>query len=256
MQRFRDCPECLQRVRLRETGSTEVYGTFWKHRNPALDGPDNWCGHGGQLPPRIEYTNPLTLPAKPRRVECPECHTEVRVRKNNTLYVHYDPQVEDPSAGHCLGSGSEAAQPNDNVGWAISGGMFWPKTDDSGTPDKTSVEVLADWWAKKARHEAAMVCAKAVEYGATDLRDLGYQILEMAGRRNQLPEMDDEDGNGYDADGYATEVGIAFYAMGKLARIAAAVKEGRRPSYDSWLDLGVYARMAQRVHEHGGWPAV
>lgn len=111
-----------------------------------------------------------------------------------------------------------------------------------------AVEALTDWWLTKAANEADMVCRKAVEYGATDLRDLGFQVLEMAGRKPH------GDGAPADTSALATEIGIAFYAMGKLARIVAAVKEGRRPSYDSWLDLGVYARMAQRVHEAGGWP--
>jgi hypothetical protein len=105
---------------------------------------------------------------------------------------------------------------------------------------------LVDWWMDLARIEVDAVVAKAIEYGATDLRDLGLQILEMAGRRGPNPTD----------DGYATEIGIAFYAIGKMARIAAAVKEGRRPSLDSWSDLGVYARMAQRVRVAGAWPGV
>jgi len=112
----------------------------------------------------------------------------------------------------------------------------------------TPEQDLADWWRQRCEGEIDMVVAKAIEYGATDLRDLGRQIMDMAGRLDpEGPPL---------PDGYLTEVGIVFYAQGKLARIVAAIKEGRRPSADSWLDLGVYARMAQRVHDRGGWPGV
>lgn len=103
------------------------------------------------------------------------------------------------------------------------------------------VHELTSWWIDSAASEIDGMAAKAVEYGATDLRDLGRMIYEMAGR----PQPD---------DGVATETGIAFYAAGKLGRIVAAIKEGRRPSEDTWLDLGVYSRMAQRVRQTGGWP--
>lgn len=105
------------------------------------------------------------------------------------------------------------------------------------------VKILSDWWRDTADAEIDMVCAKAIEYGATDLRDLGRMIYQMAGR----PEPDDT---------VATEVGIAFYALGKMSRIVAAIGEGRTPSADTWLDLGVYARMAQRVRQVGGWPGI
>jgi hypothetical protein len=119
-------------------------------------------------------------------------------------------------------------------------------------PRQTAQDGLAAWWRNLADEEIAGVVAKATEYGATDLRDLGYQILEMGGKRSDVIHS----GDLVYTDGYATEVGITFYAMGKLARIAAAIKEGRRPSFDSWHDLGVYARMAQRVHQVGAWPGV
>ena len=102
---------------------------------------------------------------------------------------------------------------------------------------------LAGWWAGQAQAEIGMVVDKAIEYGATDLRDLGRQIYEMAGR----PQPD---------DAVATEAGISFYLMGKVSRIAAAFREGRLPSSDTWLDIGVYARMAQRVRQIGAWPGV
>jgi hypothetical protein len=99
---------------------------------------------------------------------------------------------------------------------------------------------LTDWWMDHAADEAQMVIPKAIAYGADDLLQIGRQ---MAGAINRDV-----------TDAQAAELGIAFYAMGKIARIMAAVKEGRDPNIDSWLDLGVYAKMAQRVRITGGWP--
>lgn len=195
--------------------------------------------------------------ARPRIV-CDECFKEVAIMANGWLYPHRD------SGGDvCWAGGTDPGQDGqmtgpylpsdgvDNFTPTVTAGVYGP------APDPLTVTVahpgggaagleLAEWWANTAVTEIGMVVRKAIEYGATDLRDLGEQILEMAGRRPA--ERDSYD------DTYATEVGIAFYAMGKLARIVAAIKEGRRPSADSWLDLGVYARMAQRVHQTGGWP--
>jgi hypothetical protein len=99
---------------------------------------------------------------------------------------------------------------------------------------------LEDWWMEHAADEAQMVIPKAISYGADDLLQIGRQ---MAGAIHR--EV---------TDAQAAELGIAFYAYGKIARIMAAVKEGRDPNIDSWLDLGVYAKMAQRVRTAGGWP--
>ena len=247
MQRYTQCVYCHRSTRLRETGSGRgIVGTMWKHRR----GDGLWCEGGGQFPPP---ENPLTPPKKPGRAECPVCHRDTATRyRTGELYRHLDWHT----GLICDGSGQATQTDDDNTTVGITGGAggFWGygNSDDDDQP-KHPVEILTDWWVQKARTEADMVCAKAIDYGATDLRDLGYQVLEMAGRR---PNPDRYDGDQEYWDGYATEVGIVFYAQGKLARIVAAIKEGRRPNVDSWLDLGVYARMAQRVHEAGGWPAV
>lgn len=102
------------------------------------------------------------------------------------------------------------------------------------------MDELVDWWMEQAADEAQMVVPKAVAYGADDLLQIGRQ---MAGAIHR--EV---------TDAQAAELGIAFYAYGKIARIMAAVKEGRDPGLDSWLDLGIYAKMAQRVRDAGGWP--
>jgi hypothetical protein len=113
------------------------------------------------------------------------------------------------------------------------------------TPSRDGAEGVAAslerWWMRVAGDEVIRVVPKAVEYGSTDLRDIGRAMAEAAGR-----EVGDEE---------AVELGIYFYIIGKIARWSDAVKGGgRRVSDDTLHDIGVYVRMAQRNREVGGWP--
>ena len=101
---------------------------------------------------------------------------------------------------------------------------------------------LTAWWRQAAESEIEMVVDKAVEYGATDLYEIGRILLMMKGEENFTVAR-------------ANEVGIFFYLYGKMARWHAAIEEGRPTNPDTILDIGVYARMAQRVLDVGGWPA-
>lgn len=101
---------------------------------------------------------------------------------------------------------------------------------------------LTAWWMDKAEQETRAVVPKAVEYGATDLRDIGRDLADCMGR-----EVTDEE---------ATELGIFFYLRGKLSRWVDAVKRGDRPSDDTIYDIGVYCRMAQRNRDVGNWPGL
>lgn len=279
------CPICGKTPRLRNDGS------LYRHKNTR----GVWCGAGARqnihhttvdsaappttttapdLPDLSETIDRLLVqayddltrnPARawdaidsgvpPLKVHCPMCARPIGWRfiagsSDEILLARH----KHPKGGWC--STSRVARPdNDNGSGGITGhpiirGDREPERDESP---------LAQWWRELAEDEIAMVVAKANEYGATDLRDLGYQILDMAGKRPSLDGYDTEYTSDLPTqdqlDAQATEIGIAFYTAGKLARIIAAVKEGRRPSYDSWHDVGVYARMAQRVHTHGGWPA-
>lgn len=103
-------------------------------------------------------------------------------------------------------------------------------------------QILTGWWMGKATDEVMAVVPKAVEYGATDLRDMGRVMAEMAGR-----VISDEE---------ATELGIYFYALGKMSRWSDAIKRGERVSDDTLHDLGVYVRMVQRTRDAGGWPGL
>lgn len=102
------------------------------------------------------------------------------------------------------------------------------------------LEALRDWWMDTASVEFGMVGAKAIEYGATDLADIGHMLARTQGRT-----VNDEE---------AAEMGCYFYALGKIGRWTAAMSRGDRVSVDSLIDLGVYVRMAQRIRAVGGWP--
>jgi len=99
---------------------------------------------------------------------------------------------------------------------------------------------LETWWEDTTDDELASLLPKVIEYGSHDLKIIGDVMLllrpELRGKVN--PE----------------EMGVAFYALGKIARIMGAYADGIAPSNDSWHDLAIYSRMAQRIRSVGGWP--
>lgn len=106
---------------------------------------------------------------------------------------------------------------------------------------RVRMETLRDWWIDQAHIEAEAVVPKAVEYGANSMIEVGRTMARIQGRTDVSEEE-------------AIELACMFYLMGKLGRWVDAVAEGRRPSDDTIYDIGVYARMAQRVRAVGGWP--
>lgn len=113
---------------------------------------------------------------------------------------------------------------------------------DNVNPDVQRIQqAITDWWMDKSAEEVNMVAPKAAEYGATDLAEIG-RTMGMIINRTDLNHVD------------ATEIGIYFYVLGKMARWTAAIREGRRVSDDTLLDIGIYIKMAQRNRDVGGWP--
>lgn len=100
---------------------------------------------------------------------------------------------------------------------------------------------LFEWMAKHQLELRKMADAKASEYGSLDLVLMGNILADL------IPGLS-QDG----AD--RIQAAIAFYALGKLSRVFSALQEGKPAPTDSWLDLEVYALMAQRVMEIGDWP--
>lgn len=104
---------------------------------------------------------------------------------------------------------------------------------------KQRAESLAAWWVQLSDEEVSSLIPKAIEYGSADLEVMGQAMLTL------LPNL-----RGV-VDGQ--ELAIAFYALGKIARLFGGYAQGERPSNDCWYDLKVYAGMAQRVREVGEW---
>lgn len=101
--------------------------------------------------------------------------------------------------------------------------------------------VLADWWRDQAQEEINKTIPKAVEYGAGDLAEIGRTMGRLMGR-DKLTEQE------------ATEIGIFFYLVGKVARWEQAIHEGRQIGLDTLFDAKVYLGMAIRTRQVGGWP--
>lgn len=121
-------------------------------------------------------------------------------------------------------------------------GQYNPDSEPSVDPEYTAAHaVIADWWRDIAEEEINKVVAKAVEYGSTDLYEVGRALGLVFGWEGMSHEE-------------AVELGIYFYELGKFARWTDAIRNRRRVSDDTLHDLGVYVRMAQRNRAVGGWP--
>lgn len=116
------------------------------------------------------------------------------------------------------------------------------ETGDALIRDSLSTE-LTQWWLNRAADEIEATVPKAVEYSSTDLHDMGRDLAETMGM--DVPSM---------SVGELTELGIYAYMLGKFSRWKGAIKDGRRVSDDTLLDIGVYVRMVQRVRDVGSWP--
>lgn len=103
-------------------------------------------------------------------------------------------------------------------------------------------DVLRDWWLDRAAQDVEQVAPKAVEYSAVDLIEYGRTLALVMGLQHQITDEE------------ATEIGIWGYLVGKVARWTGAIKEGRRVSDDTIHDIDIYAKMAQRNRDVGGWP--
>lgn len=111
----------------------------------------------------------------------------------------------------------------------------------SPDPEKMK-QVLSDWWLDRAHQDIEGVVPKAVEYSAVDLIEYGRTLALIMDYKGEV------------TDEVATEIGIWGYLVGKVARWTGAIKEGRRVSDDTIHDIDIYAKMAQRNRDVGGWP--
>lgn len=105
---------------------------------------------------------------------------------------------------------------------------------DAENTDEATRQFM-EWWQLTSNRDLNAMLPKRVSYGAADLRIIGRAMAELVGK----PEMSDEE---------AVELGIAFYAVGKCARIISGFTTGGDRT-DSWHDLTVYSLMARSVRD-------
>lgn len=115
-----------------------------------------------------------------------------------------------------------------------------PGTEGTPTREEQLRQELTDWWMTLAQHEVDQVIPKAIEYGASDLDVMASAMVLLLPKDRRDRRI-------------GLEMAVAFYALGKVARLFGAFEEGKLPSDDTWHDLGVYCRMAQRIRETGAW---
>ncbi|CAB4215020.1 hypothetical protein UFOVP1616_33 [uncultured Caudovirales phage] len=136
---------------------------------------------------------------------------------------------------------------NADGGGPSTGAAPWQRASENATAftqaykskSPATTDHLTEWWTQKSNNELADVLPKAVEYGSTDLKVIGFALRQAIGKTNE--EVTDE------------ELGIAFYMLGKSARLIGAYSDGRKPSDDTWDDISIYAKMAQFARAHGFW---
>ncbi len=112
--------------------------------------------------------------------------------------------------------------------------------EEGPTREEYLAGMLSEWWRSQAEKEIQATVPKAVEYGAADLEVMGQAMLHLVPREKRSRQL-------------GIEMALAFYALGKVARLFGAFERGELPSADTWFDLGVYCRMAERVREFGEW---
>lgn len=127
-------------------------------------------------------------------------------------------------------------------GSGLTGVVWPPQHEEGGQAESSAQDDLRAWWMAEAESQLEMLLPKVGEYSAYDLELIGRVMADTLGWRGPY------------STAALTEIGIAFYQLGKIGRIVGAIREGRLPSRDSWLDSAVYSTMALRTRDAGAWP--
>jgi len=121
--------------------------------------------------------------------------------------------------------------------------ISYPKIPEESKADPAAVRELFGWWITKAVESGVAVTVKALEYSSVDLHDMGVDLVYCQGRDPETYPP-----------GQLSEIGIATYVIGKVSRWKGAIRDGRRVSTDTLMDIVTYCTMALRVRETGNWP--
>jgi hypothetical protein len=101
------------------------------------------------------------------------------------------------------------------------------------------LDQVRGWWIAEATDEAEATLMKTEQYGSLDLEIIGKQLKQLAAKNQAVDPA---------------EIGIAFYVLGKAARLMSGYAAGAKPSDDTWRDIACYTKMAQRMRYVGRWP--
>jgi len=113
-----------------------------------------------------------------------------------------------------------------------------PRTTTHGTGN-VAPPSFGEWVGKWAAEHIPQAEAKAVQYGSNSLAKKGHRFAAAVGQRvNQ---------------GQALELGVAQYTAEKADRIEDAILRGQLPTEDTWVDVAIYALMAQYIRQYGRW---
>lgn len=114
-------------------------------------------------------------------------------------------------------------------------------TDDPAwSPEQRErATALREWMSQFFVEAMNQIIPKAIRYGSADLELMGKAMIQFR------PELD--------GTVSGQELAVWFYVLGKVARLEGAYAQGEEPDIDSWYDLFVYALMAHRIRETGGW---
>lgn len=121
-----------------------------------------------------------------------------------------------------------------------------PVSNEGGRSAEERIDELENWWVRQSNLDAGMVARKAVEYGSNSLTQMGAKLAQLQG----MHQWDDS----AVPESWLQELGIWFYVVSKVERWTDAVMRGEQPSDDTLCDISVYAMMARRVRDAGGWP--
>ena len=103
-----------------------------------------------------------------------------------------------------------------------------------------AVPKFDEWVTRWVADHIPTAMEKAQTYGSNSLARKGHRFAAARG-------------DGGVSDKTALELGVAQYAVEKADRIEDAILRGQLPGRDSWVDLAVYALMAQYIRDHGIW---
>jgi len=139
------------------------------------------------------------------------------------------------------------APPDANLAPDLPPDIINPPEDPNQLAARMKLEEMKKWWWLLGQQDIHNVAPKAVEYGSADLRIMGAAMQGLLEKAAIASGIDTPPNAGL-------EMAIAFYALGKAARLFGAYEQGKIPSNDTWDDLRIYATMGKRVRETGEWP--